>query len=185
MPRASGRKTARLSTQALWEYAVKTLAVRAQSTGELRRKLLLKAEQPADVEPAIARLRDYGYLNDGRFAESYAGARLENQGLGKSRVLRDLRQRKVSGDLAERTVERLYAKTDEMELIADFIRRKVRTKEPLSKALEDQKQLASAYRKLIRAGFGSGNVIAALKRIVQNPEPLDAFEPPDDEQEPE
>src|SRR6266702_2192936 len=117
-----------LPAAALWEFAVKSLGARACSTGELRRKLILKAERAADVDDAISRLRDYGYLNDRRFAESYAGARLENQGLGKSRVLRDLRQRSVSGGLAEGAVNRIYHNVDEMQLIDSFIRRKFRPK---------------------------------------------------------
>src|SRR5205809_187805 len=100
MTRPSGRKKPLLSAEALWEFALKTLASRAHSTGELRRKLIQKAQRASDVEEAISRLRDYGYLNDRRFAESYAGSRLENQGLGRSRVLRDLRERKVSAGLA-------------------------------------------------------------------------------------
>src|SRR5260370_12183526 len=158
------RKKALLSAKALWDFAVKTLAARAHSTGELRRKLTGKAERAGDVEDAIARLREYGYLNDSRFAENFAGAKLENHGVGKSRVLRDLRERRVSPALAQRTVDRVYKEVDEQELISSFIRRKVRTKEPLPEALEDPKILASAYRKLIRAGFGPANVIRALKR---------------------
>jgi regulatory protein len=174
------KQKARLQAEALWDYAVKTLATRAHSTGELRRKLTGRAERAADVEDVITRLRDYGYLNDGRFAESYAGARLENQGLGKSRVLRDLRERKVSAGLAQRAVDRVYGKVDESELIANFIRRKVRTKAPLLEALEDPKELASAYRKLVRAGFSPANVIVSLKRIAKRQDLLDAFEPPED-----
>jgi regulatory protein len=174
------RKKAPLSAEALWDFAVKTLAGRAHSTGELRRKLIGKAEKSADVEAAIVRLRDYGYLNDGRFAENYAGARLENHGLGRSRVLRDLRERKVSGGLAERAVNRVYKEVNEMELIASFVRRKVHTKTPLPEALEDPKTLASAYRKLIRAGFSSSNVILALKRIAKKQDLLDGFEPPEE-----
>ena len=174
------RKKPRLSAAGLWEFALKALALRAHSTGELRRKLTLKAETAADVEDTISRLRDYGYLNDRRFAESYAGARLENQGLGKSRVLRDLRARKVSADLAGNAVARIYEKVDEMKLIDSFIRRKVRTKAPLPEALEDPKQLASAYRKLIRAGFNASNVIRALKRIAKRQDLLDGFEPPEE-----
>ena len=115
--------------------------------------------------------------NDQRFAESYAGARLENQGLGKSRVLRDLRERKVSASLAEGAVERIYRNVDEMDLIENFISRKIRPKKPLPEALSDPSQLASAYRKLIRAGFSPSNVIGALKRISKNQELLDDFEP--------
>lgn len=184
MALSPGRKNARLPAEKLWDYAVKALSGRAHSTGELRRKLMLKAERAADVEETIGRLRDCAYLNDKRFAESYAGARLENQGLGRSRVLRELRQRMVSATVAERTVNHLYSGVDEMELIADFIRRKVRTKAPLPVALEDPKELASAYRKLIRAGFRSSNVILALKRIAKDQELLDSFEPPEEEDTP-
>ena len=170
----------KLSAEGLWDYAVKALASRAHSTGELRRKLALKAERKEDIEPAISRLRDYGYLSDRRFAESYATARLENQGLGKSRVLRDLRQRAVSAPLAEQAVSRIYRDVDETALIDDFIQRRIRFKEPLAVALEDQRNLASAYRKLMRAGFTSANAIGALKRIASRHDLLDSFEPPEE-----
>src|SRR5438552_16540581 len=183
MMQKGGRTKPRLSAEALWEYAVKTLTARACSTGELRRKLVQKAERAADVDDVISRLRDYGYLNDRRFAESYAGARLENQGLGRSRVLRDLCQRKVSPGMAEGAVDRIYKNVDEMALIDSFIRKKVRTKKPLPEALEDPTQLASAYRKLIRAGFSSSNVILALKRIAKGQVLLDSFEPPEEIEE--
>jgi regulatory protein len=183
MTRTGGRGKPRLSSDALWEFAVKTLASRAHSTGELRRKLVQKAASAADVENAISRLRDYGYLNDRRFAESYAGSRLENQGLGKSRVLRDLRERKVSASLAEGAVDRIYQNVDEMQLIESFIRRKFRPKKPLPEALEDPRQLASAYRKLIRAGFSTPNVLQALKRIAKSKDLLDGFEPPAETEE--
>src|SRR5262245_59943001 len=117
MARPQGRTRPRLSAEGLWEFAVKILAERAQSTGELRRKLIQKAERSSDVEEAISRLRDYGYLDDRRFAEDYAGSRLENRGFGRSRVLRDLRQRQVSVGLAERAVKRAYQGVDEAELI--------------------------------------------------------------------
>jgi len=176
--RASSKR--RLSADGLWEYAVKALSIRAHSTGELRRKLTARAENPSDIEDVIRRLYDCGYLNDQRFAESYAGMRLDNQGFGKTRVLRDLRERRVSSGLAEEAVAKVYEKVDEQELVEDFIRRKVRTKKPLQEALEDPNQLASAYRKLIRAGFGGSLVIQTLKRLAKRPELLESFEPPED-----
>jgi len=183
MPQAARRSVPkpRLSAQALWEYAVKALAVRAHSTGELRRKLTVKAENSGDIEAVIQRLYDYGYLNDRRFAESYAGARLDNQGFGKTRVLRDLRERKVSSDLAAQAVSKIYEKVDEKDLIESYIRRKIRTKKPLAEALAEPAQLASAYRKLIRAGFEGSSVIRALKRIAKRQDLLDDFEPPEEE----
>ncbi len=179
--RSSRREPARLAADKLWDYAVKSLGARAQSAGELRGKLLRKAERVEDVEETIRRLREYGFVDDPRFAENFAGARLENQGLGKSRVLRDLRQRKVSSAVAGTTIDRVYKEVDEMQLIASFLRRKVRTKAPLPEALEDPKQLASIYRKLVRAGFSSSNAILALKRIAKSQDLLDGFEQEEEE----
>jgi len=85
--------------------------------------------------------------------------------------------------MAEGAVDRIYKNVDEMALIDSFIRKKVRTKKPLPEALEDPTQLASAYRKLIRAGFSSSNVILALKRIAKGQVLLDSFEPPEEIEE--
>jgi regulatory protein len=170
--RSAKRPPRRLDAEALWAYAVKILAGRAHSTGELRRKLSLKADQREDVVSIISRLREYGYLNDKRFAENFAGTRLENQRFGAGRVLRDLRQRQISSTVAETAVRQAYREVDEISLIGEFIDRKLR-----GKPLEDPKVLASAYRRLIHAGFASGNVIAVLKRRAKDAEALDGFEP--------
>ena len=45
---------------------------------------------------------------------------------------------------------------------------------------QDEKQMARAYRRLIRAGFRSATVIAVLKKFAGNPELLDGFEPPEE-----
>ena len=65
-----------------------------------------------DVDAVLAKLKESGYLNDRHFAENYAAARLQNQGLGKMRVLRDLRQRRVAPKLAEQVTEQTYQQTE-------------------------------------------------------------------------
>jgi len=171
------RAPRRLEADALWELALKALGARACSTGELRQKLRARAARAEDVDSTLARLKEYGYLNDRRFAESFTAARLENQRLGKARVVQELRRRRVAPALAEATVQKAYQHVDEIALIEEFIRRKYRgaARESL---FRDQKELASAYRKLLRAGFSSGNVIRSLKRFAADPELLDGFEPP-------
>ena len=176
--RESGKRGVRLlDAEALWELALKTLGGRACSSGELRQKLRTRASRLQDVETVLARLKEYRYLDDRRFAESFAAARLENQRLGKNRVSQDLRRRRVAPALAEAAVARTYQNVDEAALIEAFIRRKYRdaSRDGL---FQDEKQLASAYRRLMRAGFNSGNVIRALKRFAADPALLDQFEPP-------
>jgi len=172
-------KRKRLDAEGLWDYALKTIGGRAQSTGELREKLRLRAARTADVDSALARLKDLGYLNDKRFAESFAEARLCNDKLGSTRVIQDLRRRRVAPSLAETTVRKTYEDVDEIALIEDWIRRKYRTTAREGLFSED-KDLAAAYRRLARAGFRAGEIIRVLKRFAKNPDLLDAFEPPEE-----
>jgi regulatory protein len=176
------RKPRPLDSDALWSYALKALAQRAHSTGELKEKLRRRAERVSDVDEVVGRLKDHGYLDDRRFAESFATARLSNEGLGKGRVILDLRQRRVAPALAEKTVREVYEEVDEQALIDDFIRRKYR-KAPREGLFQDEKDLAAAYRRLARAGFRAGDIVRALKRFAKDPELLDGFEPPEETEE--
>jgi len=174
-PRSRARRP--MDAGELWELALKTLGARACSSGELRQKLVQRAARLEDVDTTMARLKEYRYLDDRRFAESFAAARLENQRIGKNRVSQELRRRRVAPALAQTAIEKTYRDVDETALIEEFLRRKYRN---ASRELlfGDDKQLASAYRRLMRAGFGSGNVIRVLKRFAANPDLLDQFEPP-------
>jgi regulatory protein len=173
------RKPRRLDAGALWEYALKSLGARAHSIGELREKLRRRAERAGDIDGVLARLKEHQYLDDRRYAESYASARLANEKLGRTRVIRELRARRVAPAVAERTVEKVYQGVAEEALIEDWIRRKYRMA-PREGLFQDRKDLAAAYRRLARAGFRTGEILKVLKRFAKDPELLDGFEPPEE-----
>jgi len=168
-------KKRQLDGEGLWAYALKVLAGRAYSSGELREKLRRRALREGDVDDVLRRLKDYGYLNDQRFAEGFAHARLANEKFGKTRVIQDLRHRRVAPALAEKTVQKIYQDVDESALIEDWIRRKYRTAQREGLFQQD-KDLAAAYRRLLRAGFRTGEIVRVLKRFAKNPESLDSWE---------
>jgi regulatory protein len=176
------RKPRRLDADGLWEYALKSLGGRAHSIGELREKLRRRAERAGDIDGVLARLKEHQYLDDRRYAESFASARLANEKLGRTRVIRELRARRVAPALAERTVEKVYQGVLETALIEEWIRRKYRTA-PREGLFQDQKDLAAAYRRLARAGFRTGEILNVLKRFAKDPELLDGFEPPEEAME--
>jgi regulatory protein len=170
-----GRPAKLLDADSLWNFALKTLGSRAQTSAELREKLLRRAAVPSDVDAVLAKLKDYGFLNDSRFAEHFASMRKENEGLGKARVLRDLRQRRVSSTVAETAVTTAFQGADEIEMIEQFLRRKFRGK-VLADYLKEEKHLAAAYRRLRYAGFGSSNSIRVLKRYAAQAGELEGTE---------
>jgi regulatory protein len=165
----------KLDREALFDYAVKTLGARALSMGELRVRLSRKAEAEGDIGEVMGKLKEYGYLDDRRFAETFAASRLENQGFGRHRVLRDLRQRRVAPAVAEKAVAGAFEETDEVELIEAYLKRKYR-KVNLGELLRDPAKLAAAYRKLRYAGFSGGNAIRALKRYSELADELEGME---------
>lgn len=156
----------------LWEYALKALGRRAMSAAEIRQRLKEKASEAGDIEPVMAKLQEYGYINDDRFAEEYASARRVNQGLGKMRVLMDLRGRRVASEAAGLAVEKIYADTDELKLVEAYVARKFRNRN-LAEYLSDPAHLASAYRKLRYAGFGSSSCIRVLKKYSERAEEIE------------
>ncbi len=156
----------------LWEYALKALGRRAMSLAEIRQRFKEKASEPGDIEPVMAKLQEYGYLNDDRFAEEFASARRANQGLGKMRVLMDLRGRRVGSEAAGQAVEKIYADTDELKLVEAYVARKFRNRN-LAEYLADPAHLAAAYRKLRYAGFGSSPSIRVLKKYSERAEEIE------------
>jgi regulatory protein len=175
------RKTARkLASEELFQYAVQCLGRRAFASEELKAKLRLRAATLADVDAAIARLKDIGYLDDRRFAESFAVNRAENDGFGKMRVLSDLRAKRVPSKIAETAVAQVFEDKSETDHIEAYIDRKMPSLRAKGK-VEDDRELARAWRRLRRAGFSPGGALAALKRLAARPELID--EPPEDEEE--
>src|SRR6185369_9644004 len=176
------RKVRLLNAEGLWGYALKVLGGRAYSTGELREKLRRRAEKAGDVDDILARLKDSRYLDDRRYAESFASSRLSNEKHGRTRVIQDLRQHRIAPTLAERTVKEVYQEVDEEKLIEEWIRRKYRMA-PREGLFAGDKDLAAAYRRLLRAGFRAGEIVKVLKRFAKNPDLLDSFEPPVEDEE--
>jgi regulatory protein len=176
------RKPRLLDTDALWAFALRALGGRAHSTGELREKLRRRAARQGDVDDVLSRLKDAGYLNDQRFAEGFASARLGGKGTGSRRVVNDLRQRRVAPTLAQRAVAQVYQDVNEETLIEEWIRRKYRT--ALREGLfQEDKDWASAFRRLMHAGFRPPEIVKVLKRFSKNPELLDQIEPPSEDPE--
>jgi regulatory protein len=168
----TAKRPARLDAEALWQYALRALARRGLSAGELREKLRARAESPEDVAAVLARLKEYGMLDDRKLAEALAASRRDNQGLGRHRVLRDLRGRRVAPAVAEKAVAAAYEGSDETALVEAYLARKYRNVD-LAAHLADPRKLAAAYRRLRYAGFSGGIAIRALRRYSERAAEID------------
>jgi regulatory protein len=169
------RTPKQLDRNGLLNFAAQALSARALTISELRDKLKRRAAEPLDVDAVVAHLKDAGYLNDQRIADSYASWRRDEGGFGKTRVFRDLMNRRVAPAVAKQAAEAAYQGADEVAMIESFLQRKYRGKD-LGLLLKEEKQLASAYRKLRTSGFSTGNSIKVLKRYAEQAELLEESE---------
>jgi regulatory protein len=177
MNRSPGSRE-KLTPAELKAYALRLLGGRALSTAQLKARLRLRAQSGDDVEAVVASLREYGFLNDQRFAEGFATARRDSGSFGAQRVLSDLMRKKVGGGMARQVVEQTFAQTDEVKLIEDYLRRKFRNTD-LAALLAEPNKLASVFRRLRTAGFSPGNSIRVLKRFAVRADELESEEDPE------
>lgn len=164
---AERKEPAKLDANGLWDYALRVLARRPHSVSELKTKLGRRAGSPADLTQILAKLREYGLTNDRKFSEAFASARLQNQGHGRFRVLRDLRARRVAPEVADEAIAKTFENTDEIVLIQQYLDRKYRGRD-LPAMLQEEKDLATVYRRLRLAGFSSTNTLTVLRRYKQD-----------------
>lgn len=133
-----------------FERAVKLLAAKPRSVGELRERLLRgKGADEETVSIVISRLQEYGYLNDERFAFGYASYKVKQKPLGRRRLERDLKFKKVESSIANEALEMVYAETPEEELIDQAIARRLRIRGRPKNRMEAK----SLFDHLLRRGF--------------------------------
>ena len=104
--------------QRTFDRAIKLLAARSRSVAELRELLLQgPGSSTIAVEEVVERLREYGYLDDERFAFGYASLKVKQRPLGRQRLKRDLSMKKVDRAVVDKALDLVYGEVSELELI--------------------------------------------------------------------
>ena len=117
----------------------------------------------ANVDEVIARLREYGYLDDAKFAQSYASLRLRERAIGRRRLERDLSLKKVDKQTTTAALDEVFEATPETELIERAIAKRIRLRGK-PKSREDAKKL---FDHLLRQGFGFELVSERVRKLLK------------------
>jgi regulatory protein len=126
------------------------LAAKPRSVAELRERLLEgRGATKTIVESVIERLREYGYLDDARFAHSYASLRVQQRPIGRQRLQRDLWLKKIDQTTVDAALDQVFESTPEEEIIERAIEKRIRLRgKPKTRA--EAKKL---FDHLLRQGF--------------------------------
>lgn len=136
--------------QRTFARAIKLLAARSRSVAELRELLLEgRRSNKAAVEETLARLQEYGYIDDERFAFGYASLKVRQRPIGRQRVKRDLVMKKIDSAVVEEALDLVFAEVSEESLIEQALEKRIRLRgRPKNRA-----EAKSLFDHLLRQGF--------------------------------
>ena len=139
---------------------MKLLAAKPRSVEELRERLLEKQwTDERAVEYALSKLKEYGYLDDERFAFGFASYRVRQKPVGRQRLARDLQLKQVPRETADAALDLVYQETPEEQLIEQAIRKRARLRGRPSTRQETK----SLYDHLLRQGFSYDLIIRKVR----------------------
>ena len=134
-------------------FVVSSLAARAQSVAEIRRKLASRDVPPQVADVVIDDALALGYLDDAELAHQLARG-YRARGYGRRRVAATLRRRGLGPETAEPALRAEFADEDEAALALAALGRR-----PVGDPRADRRAVAF----LLRRGFGSSAARAAVR----------------------
>ena len=125
-----------------------------KSEAAIRQRLSLKGFDEEAIESSVARAKEYGFIDDKRYADVLVRSRLA-QGRGLVGIERELLSQDIDPDLLEGwPYEYGIDESSEIERALDFLQRKP----PRSKNVRE-----SAYRKLVSKGYSTSVASSAAR----------------------
>ncbi len=114
------------------------------------------------VESVIARLREYGYLDDARFAQSYASLRVQQRPVGRQRLQRDLWLKQIDKATADAALDQVFEATPEVDLLNRAIEKRIR----LRGRPKDRAEAKKLFDHLLRLGFAFELVSERVRELL-------------------
>lgn len=126
----------------------------------LQERLIQGGFSEAAAEDAVAYVKDYGYVNDYRYALNYILYRIHSK--SRQKILQELLQKGISRDVASEAWEEAsdLEEPDETSLLRTAIEKKCSPGDTL-----DDKAMRRLYGYLQRRGFRMGDITAVLDEM--------------------
>jgi len=143
------------------DYALGVLSRRRVSKGQMRESLRLKGYSDKEAETAIAKLVEWGYLDDGSYSRELLRSMLNTCPIGRRRAVFELSRRLFERELIETVVDEVFTGVGEEELAALAVRKYLSQRKS---GLTTEKERERLARWLQRRGFGFEAISSVLRR---------------------
>jgi regulatory protein len=170
---ASQNESSSEAASTIFSRALRLLALRSYSEAGLRKRLAdVTKSEPGIVDDCISRLEKLGYLDDHKFALGYAGHRIGARPVGRSRLARELANKRVDRRIIDKALDAVYEQNSEETLIERAIEKRLRSVGP-PRTRKDLKRMADH---LVRLGFAYDLIRRRLRGLTTSEFDLDENE---------
>lgn len=151
--------------------ALTYLSYQARTSSEMVQYLEKKGFSPFDIEAAMIRLQEYGYIDDQGYAKRVAEMTRLHPAKGKNSMPQKLSRKGIPKELIQKTMETYDEAADESKALALAEKHANNNlDQPWKKSLEQ------IYRKLYSRGFAGEVIQNVIRRLEDNQELIQARE---------
>ena len=151
-----------IDLEAAKQKAFRLLSLRPHSEKELEKKLREKGFPAVVVKETLEKLHDLKYLNDASFANQWARNLVVNKFWGNKKVIASLREKGVTAELINPSIEKAREEVSEEEAIEILIKKKAAKKKLTA---FDVKEKQKNFQALMGRGFPPGLILNKLGKI--------------------
>lgn len=153
MPQANNGN--QLGYEKAYSHAVRYLAARQHTVGELQEKLLRRFP-PATTLLVLKNLEESDFLNDGRYAQIFVESLKRYKDFGYYGIKAKLHQRKVPTEIAVAALEQFFTLEEEAQVARRFLKKMIR---------RNRERYDQVARSLAAKGFRTEIVREILKSL--------------------
>lgn len=140
------------------QIALRYLERRARTEAELRQKLADRQVPPQEIEAVLVKMKEFGYIDDKKFAENFQRSRNDYKPTGVQRLRIELTQKGVSREIVQQVQAE---KEDEVELAYQAAQTRLRQYSNLEPAVFERRMVGF----LARRGFGYDVIKRVMTRL--------------------
>ena len=141
------------------DYALKVIEFKDRTEKEIREKLTQKGYDENITEDEIAFLKDYGFINDLRYAQRFVSDAINLKKWGKARIRAELLRKGVDREIIDNAVEDAFMYIDDDRLLKEMQRRFKNSD------LSNIKERTRIFNFYMRRGFSPDEIKGAMNSM--------------------
>ncbi|MBQ8807853.1 MAG: regulatory protein RecX [Clostridia bacterium] len=141
------------------DYALKLIEFRDRTEKEIRDKLLQKGYDTNETEDEIEFLKNYGYINDMRYAKHFTADAINIKKWGKIRIRAELLKRGIDREITDNTIEDAFEEADDERVFAQM---QTRFK---NSDFSNMKERTRIFNFFMRRGYTSEEIKGAMNKM--------------------